>query len=312
MADTNTLNLSIPFKVSLPRRILKRIRDGGLFKFIVYTFLFRILGDSKIRNRMIRFFRMCATRLGISQWATRVNGVRIWVDPRDFWVMREYVLKPRYNHEEIDLVRRLIPRTFDMIDIGANYGVWSFSLESHFSKIFLIEPNPDCVRCIQKTIADHQWPHLRFVPGALSDKDGETLFFPSKDHAADGRIYDAKDTGRMGGLSVKTFSFETFIRECRLKNPRLFIKMDVQGAEPGIIKGIAPLLAISKDILLYSECQDDILRSAGSSADEYFDLLSRFNIKPVDALDSFKIKDWAFAKNLVAQKKANLWFRYQA
>jgi hypothetical protein len=123
--------------------------------------------------------------------------------------------------------------------------------------------------------------NVTVFPGAISDTTGKTRLFFVDGHIGDSRIYDPKD-GHEQGVEVETLTIDDLLDRAGLDGTKLFIKLDVQGFEPQVLRGMRKTLAGAEDIILYTELTEDTLSAAGTSVANYVALIRELGFLPVD------------------------------
>lgn len=87
------------------------------------------------------------------------------------------------------------------------------------------------------------------------------------------------------------------------------MKIDTQGTEPQIVKGMSQTLRAVDDFILYTELSQNELEAAGESLKTYLALLQRLGFKPVDITKGLKEVSWSDV--LFSSAKTKNWcFRY--
>lgn len=292
-------------------RALKRYGLLRTMRYAAWGFLCHpSIGIPRLfRNKLLHALGRSFDMLGIHCIPVTVNDVRLYIDPRNYWSLREYALSPYYDKHEISAVRRLIPGEYTFIDVGANFGAWSFSLASHFSRVVVVEPDPRCYGCCVRTARQLRLSNLDIVNVALADRDGEGLLYPCASHIGDSRIYNPGDVDRMNPTQVKLMSFDSLVSKYNVNTERMFIKLDAQGAEPLVIQGMTRSLRSANTVLLFSEVQA-LLSSSGSSVEEYLVLLSTCGFVPVDLFNGLVETSWEAVRDSRAVSR-DFCFRFQ-
>lgn len=161
-----------------------------------------------------------------------------------------------------------------VLDIGANVG-WT---AAHFAKtagqVLAFEPDP-----IARSIGEFKTRHIKNVtwfPFALGETEGSAVFFQNLSNRADNRVY------LDGDMMCFTKKIEVPVRNLSAmarQDPVMlsdvsFIKIDVQGAETGVFKGMKSWLSglQSKPVIAF-EWWPYGLRRAGSSPEELLGIL---------------------------------------
>jgi len=276
---------------------LKALNRYGLFRTIRYAGLVVVshpsFGKTRwLRNWMFRALILIFKTLRVKTISVKINDVNLYIDPTNSWSLRAYAFNPYYDWAEISSVKRIISSEYTFIDVGANFGAWSFPLAAHFSKVLAVEPNRLCYECCRKTLRDSGLSNMDFSNVALADSDRDGLLFASSAHSGDSRIYDPGDTDRMTGTQVKLLSFDSLVSQYNINTEHMFIKLDAQGAEPLILQGMSKALNSANDVILFTEIQPDILAEAGLTIQEYLDLLRQMGFSPVDLGNELKGIEW--------------------
>ena len=213
-------------------RILKFVDNRGLYTF------FRLF-------RHILFFGKTSKPLNL-----RLNQrlISIPVDP--YWLR---LLSKSFQYEpEIKQVLNSIRQEFCFIDFGANIGYWSnyvSGLESCI-KIVAVEPNITLSKFLTQNLDNNK---TTLVSKAISSKSGDNsfLFLPGKENLeSDATLI--KGLSGVRKLPISTISFQDFMSENHFPPSILVFKVDVEGLEPLIIKGILGLRN-SRVIIIYEE-----------------------------------------------------------
>ncbi|MCO5240869.1 MAG: FkbM family methyltransferase [Chitinophagaceae bacterium] len=143
-------------------------------------------------------------------------------------------------------------------DIGAHIGYFSAMasvLNNGEGKVFAFEPRPMNIDFFKKHMAKNHFSDVTLFEVAVGDTDKEVRF-DSNRGSATGRI--APD----GNLEVKQVSVGRMVKEGSLPVPT-FIKIDVEGGEIEVLKGLEELIATTKPKLLVAthnaECHSFVL-----------------------------------------------------
>ena len=273
-------------------KILNAFRKYGArrtMRYGLYAVAERLMSN-RLRSGMLHGLAKSHRLRGDSCMAVTVNDVTLHIDPRNYWSLGNYYFHPYYDRAEIAAVKRSLPKDYDFVDIGANFGAWTFSLRDHFTRVLSVEPDPSCFSCLEKTGATGK-RNVTLVNVGLAGDDGDGQLFRTTAHAGDSRIYNPGDTGRQGGTPLRLRSFDSLADEFHLSD-RLFIKLDVQGYETKAIGGMQRTLARAKDVILFAELQQSVLAAAGTSVNEFLDLIRGLGFVPVDLCKDLAPASW--------------------
>jgi len=129
------------------------------------------------------------------------------------------------------------------VDIGANFGYYSFLLYNNFETILAVEPHPDNVKIISAIKMENNYSKVKICPFAIGDNDENKVKFYKGSH---------------GGHSLSTYysllpyqnqeqyietnlvTLETLLRNYEKVD---LIKVDVEGAEWLVLQGAKNVIA---------------------------------------------------------------------
>ncbi len=166
-----------------------------------------------------------------------------------------------------ELVERLGPDDV-FYDVGANVGIYSCiagaAVAEGNGRVLAFEPLPSNVESVERNATLNPGP-VDVFDIALSDENATRMFDMYRDGTAgEGQGRLAPDDGSDGtSFSVKTRRGDDFIQENELSPPTA-VKIDVEGAEMSVIRGIRGLLSSETCRLVYCEVHDPV---RGENAD---------------------------------------------
>ncbi|MFC1632333.1 FkbM family methyltransferase [Candidatus Omnitrophota bacterium] len=158
-----------------------------------------------------------------------------------------------------------------VLDIGARVGYYTliFSrLVGKEGKVFAFEPDPKNFALLQKNVQAKGCRNVVLIRKAVANKTGQANLYLSEHHQGDHRIYDSSD-GRQS-IKIESIRLDDFLKGY---NHRInFIKIDVQGAEAGVIQGMARLLEENKELRIATEFWPLGLQQSGVKPEDFLRL----------------------------------------
>lgn len=137
-----------------------------------------------------------------------------------------------WGEPELRLLPYLFNRNDCVVDVGANYGVYSWHAWSRAKKVIAFEPQPELVAFLQRALG----PKVRVEHAALSESAGDVVLRVPIDRMQDGRatLEEDNDLGLLPAHEIQV--------SCRRLDDydldRIgFIKIDVEGHELAVING---------------------------------------------------------------------------
>jgi len=137
------------------------------------------------------------------------------------------------------------------IDVGANYGEFTAAMMPRGIPIMAIEPNPLLTQCMRATFALH--PEIAVVQAAVSDEEKSIDFYINRRCSGFASVSErvAAESFALWGESqhaiacrVQSRRLDALVAEIHGSRPRTVVmKIDVEGAEPQVLRGATELLA---------------------------------------------------------------------
>ena len=172
-----------------------------------------------------------------------VDGTKVIV-PDSLELITSYVLQEQgdWFEDEIKFLRRLVQPGDTVVDVGANYGVYSLSLARKVGpngQVWAFEPASDTARLLSESAIKNEMPWLQVVQQALSDREGTAwLQMPGQaelNRLADRSSLDA-EAQQGSGESVVVTTLDRCLETYGWTGVDL-LKIDAEGEEERILKG---------------------------------------------------------------------------
>ena len=209
-----------------------------------------------ILKRLIPSLGICLLKiLKKNRGFFNINGFKMYLDFLDP-IDRAIILNKTYEIEEINILTQLIRNNSvtKFIDIGANCGFYSFQFAMEKLDVFAFEPNSDALLKMNSTIDQNKnlKNKIKIYPFGLSNNNsimqmrsmikygytqtgGSSVTIEKQSLENKYKIYEAK--------------FKIGDEILNFQNSNLAIKIDVEGHELNVLKGIQNLLKKNKCVL---------------------------------------------------------------
>lgn len=165
------------------------------------------------------------------------------------------------SEEDLPIIKELVKNGDDVIDIGANFGLYS-KFMSHSAgnqgRVFSIEPVPETYDYLANNIRKLKLSNTLPLNFAISDEKGKaTMEVPKFIHTGD-NFYEARIVDKVDD-HLKTFEVQTttltdLLQEFNIRPS--FIKCDVEGHEWQVFKNAEGFLRQFSPVLLIEINQD--------------------------------------------------------
>ncbi|PTQ10306.1 FkbM family methyltransferase [Sphingomonas oleivorans] len=179
--------------------------------------------------------------------------LRVPADLR-YTTVSAYLLRDRVEPDLHELHRLLGPGDI-FLDVGANIGLYTVKaarLVGSTGKVIALEPGHEAYLRLQRNVELNGFGHVTMLREAASDTDGEALLHHvplGDDPQAFSLIANARAEA---GERVKTRRLDRLVEDLGLTRLDL-VKIDVEGAEPMVLRGGLESLARLKPAVLF-EC----------------------------------------------------------
>lgn len=267
---------------SFKRRIINSVSDL-LFRFVDYDRFFYLLGglpviqtNEAVRTKFIAEVRKAISRYGMKQKqrpVTLPNGLKFAdSDLRDYVQFNLYFLRG-YSNDELDLVAKHLSPGDIFVDVGANIGLFSLLAAQKVGpngRVLAFEPASDTTQQFKSNSAlNNMDDRIQFFQYALSDSKGELTLYDSDVEQDDlGKRSFFQKGEATETVPVRVFDELVASGEVQIDRPIGVIKIDVEGAELMVLKGMRESIVTHKPRLIVFEINEPLLQASGTSAEE--------------------------------------------
>lgn len=204
---------------------------------------------------------------------TRVEvapGVSLLLDPTDF-IGRSLLKNFDWEPDVWAAVESALPEHGVFVDVGANIGYASLMAAQRVGprgRVIAVEPNPRVLPRLRENIAASGVTNVTVLPFASADVEASLTFFDGTDGGNSGTSSLSADNAGPGrrALVVQARRLDDMLAELDLSRLDV-LKIDVEGAEPLVLKGAQATLRRFRPRLVI-EVIPWVLVGMGSSADE--------------------------------------------
>ncbi len=257
-------------------------------------------------------------------WVRVAGGFEMFIDPSDD-LDREFYLGT-FEPAMRELIVRSVHEGDTCIDIGAQKGYVSLTLAKAVGskgRVLSFEPDKRAAAKLAANINRANQRGIEVFHFALGECEGSCTFVLSKVLGWSSRFpNELAKTAIEETVEVKVNSLDEMIarKEIMIDADQLsFIKLDAEGSEPLILKGMRGLLSAAKPVL-FMEVNYDSLAAAGSGPQElqgilhdlqldiyepeYHSYPRNLRLNPVADLNSLPVPEAHFT-NIVAFRKSD-------
>jgi FkbM family methyltransferase len=209
-----------------------------------------------------------ANRVPIGQRSVSIGGHKLYADSVDRLLALVSWKLGIGERKERALIERVVQPGMIVVDVGANVGLHTLGLASRVGpegRVHALEPDPENFELLAKGVKHALFTNVRLHQAAAADKKGTLTLYVSAANRGDHRTVPAAKTRQ--SFEVSSVALDELLAE----EPRVdFVKIDVQGAEVSVLRGLRETIRRSPGIGILCElCPEQLLR-AGTSAQELF------------------------------------------
>jgi FkbM family methyltransferase len=255
------------------RSVYRRFVPQGLRRCAtpINHFVGRLATDESFRREMIVAWRC---RLARPVLQVKTPHGPLFVDLRCECVGRPLFNNGEYEPCETLFLRKILRPGLCFCDIGANIGYYTVLgslLVGKSGRVLAFEPDPHNYSILKSNIVARRLGNVSLFNQALGDNEGKTLLFRSGSNFGDHRLYDSAAGGR-ATVPIQIRRLDDVLEQGRCRLPDV-IKMDVQGYEGLVFRGMKSLLSLPRPLTILAEYWPHGLSKAGSSGKEMYALL---------------------------------------
>jgi len=198
-------------------------------------------------------------------------GLTFALPSGDFGVTLEAESTGEYEPVTTTLLKNTLHKGMTFIDIGAHVGLFTLPASLWVGtegRIVAFEPHPDNFNMLLQNISSNELPcTIEAIQSAVSDKNEKMQLHLSPFNTGDHQLFHK---GGRHSVEVDCTTLDEFItNEQRVD----VIKMDVQGAEAAVFRGMKRVLHDNPNIQIIWELSPAQLEVSGSSAKELLEWL---------------------------------------
>jgi FkbM family methyltransferase len=258
-------------------------------------------GLLKVLSFMGRTLR--PTILARSQFLTRAHArLSLWIhgsneadvgpfhvrfDPRDRTIGKKLALYGTYEEDEITLLCSLVKPGDVVMDVGANFGLYSLYLSRTVGpkgKVIAFEPDPDNFALLCANLKANGCTNVLPFQYALGERAGDVELFQIEDNRGNLSLADLGQTGR--SVTVPMRRADEVLDGLGLRPD--VAKIDVEGAEPLVISGLGE----HKPERILFEFAPEFIRSFNNSPERFLDsfVAAGYALELVDSFHPVRVQ----------------------
>lgn len=188
-----------------------------------------------------------------------IEGNKMYLDEKDSLFLSVYGY---HEKTETEIVKNEIKEGDVIIDVGANIGYYTLlfaKLAGKTGRVFAFEAESSNFEILEKNVHENNFTNIVLEQKAVSDKSGVVKFYIGDESNTENQLF--KPDVNHKEIEIKSTSIDEYFESIDKKVD--FIKMDIQGAEPLVIKGMKKILQKNKNLKIMLEWWPDAIKKYG-------------------------------------------------
>jgi FkbM family methyltransferase len=182
-----------------------------------------------------------------------------------------------YETEILSLLKEQVPAGGVLVDVGANIGAISVPLAKHVGsagRVLAIEASPDVFPYLVRNVALNGLTNVTCVEAAVVERPGDVPFFaPPAEHFGMGSL---APQFYVSPVTVRGLTLDQLLAEANISTVDV-LKIDVEGAERGVLQGAEGLLrGPQPPLVVFEFCDWAETRIVGQAAGDAQRLLQNW------------------------------------
>ncbi len=182
-----------------------------------------------------------------------------------------------------------------VLDIGANIGYYSIlasKLVGKKGKVYAFEPDPQNIKLLYKNIKLNNCRNITVIEAALGSKKGKLDLIQDLSNPGESKL---SKKNIANSVKVKVLTLDQFVKTEKIKKIDL-IKIDVEGAEPDVLKGSIKTLRLNKSLKLFIECNPQALKAFNQDKVALTAYLRGMDFELKEIIDEGNRKIWKYSE----------------
>lgn len=256
-----------------------------MIKYKIYKIIKKVVGGKGLtKYSSIKEFKQNVEDGANSEYVT-IDGNKLYLDSSDSLRLS---VKKEFEPQTTCLIQKNIFSGNIVVDIGANIGFFTLIMSNGVKKegkVFSFEPELENYKLLSKNVKENNLQNIILENKAVGNKNGSAeMYLASKENniysQSMHRIFSSKIVSQNSTpITIKIIKLDDFFEKLDLIKKINLIKIDVEGAEFDVLKGMNKILDSNKDLKIIMEFSLENLQDFGSKPDEVLDFLLKKNFK---------------------------------
>ena len=237
------------------RRTLRLVGGHRLRRFRSVDAVYRRL--SPVYLRFLRWLR---------EPYTQVDGHILELDEND-----SLNLSVWGRHEPLvgEVIREVLRPGDTAVDVGAHVGYFTLMMARQVGpqgKVFALEPDPQNYQLLKRNVERNGYRNVVLFPYAALDREETVRLYRSRENRGDNRLFPRRKGESF--VEVQGVRLDRLLPPQEVPSLRL-VKVDVQGAEGRVLRGMEQWLRDKRSLHLVCEYDPQAIKAVGEDPWQY-------------------------------------------
>lgn len=197
----------------------------------------------------------------------RVRGNGLVVEgPIDSWSTLNQIESGRLEPYEVELFTQSLRPGMTVVDVGANIGYYSLiagRAVGPSGRIYAFEPDPRTAKSLRANVAANGLETITVLERVVSDRPGRVELLQTASAPHTGLYPPISGEAVVGVVPVDAVTLDEVLDGARVD----VMKLDVEGHEPAVLRGMEKTLECSPNLCLFLEFSPEAIARAGEPPD---------------------------------------------
>ncbi len=205
-----------------------------------------------------------------------IHGSKMYLNPKDGGLSTDLFIDKSREIMATNEFQKILKPGMVIADAGANIGYYALMEAKAVGEngaVYAIEPVPENVELLKKNVTTNTYKNIEVIKAAAGSKKGKAKFFVSTKSNLGSMVESANEKDIETEMEVDVLPLDTILKGKRSPD---FVRMDVEGYELEILKGMTQVLK-KKKLGLFIEVHAEFMGK--DKTIEFFKLLKANGFK---------------------------------
>jgi FkbM family methyltransferase len=238
-----------------------------------------LITSAEFREKNPDFARTNDPTVVIKEIAPRV---RLFIDLSDHTIGLN-ILRGQYEQNEIRFLRALLKPGDTAIDVGAHIGFFTMQMAAAVGAdgcVYAFEPLDENAALLERSITENGFSgRVHFQRAAAGATAGTAMLTFPVETLNSGGAYLLREGSEPLAGNLKKEVPVVALDALDVRRPVRVIKMDVEGAEPQVLRGAQRILTQDKPVILSELHPTQLERASGITGDQFLAQIAAFGYR---------------------------------